>query len=53
MERPYIICHMVTSIDGRVTGDFLSTVQGVAASEVYYEIKACGNLFVWLGKAVG
>ena len=52
MERPYIICHMVTSIDGRVTGDFLSTVQGVAASEVYYEINrsykadayACGRV---------
>ena len=24
MNRPYIICHMVTSIDGKVTGDFLS-----------------------------
>ena len=24
MYRPYIICHMVMSIDGKVTGDFLS-----------------------------
>lgn len=23
MDRPYIICHMVTSLDGKVTGDFL------------------------------
>ena len=22
MNRPYIICHMVTSIDGKVTGGF-------------------------------
>lgn len=24
MNRPYIICRMTTSIDGKVTGDFLS-----------------------------
>ncbi len=24
MNIPYIICHMLTSIDGKVTGDFLS-----------------------------
>ena len=23
INRPYIICHMMTSIDGKVTGDFL------------------------------
>jgi len=52
MERPYIICHMTTSIDGKVTGAFLNTPEGVAASEVYYEINrglqgdayACGRI---------
>ena len=24
IERPYIVCHMLTSIDGKVTGKFLS-----------------------------
>lgn len=38
MNRPYIICHMTTSLDGKVTGDFLTTPAGLAASEVYYEI---------------
>lgn len=23
MDRTYIICHIVTSLDGKVTGDFL------------------------------
>lgn len=38
MNRPYIICHMVTSIDGKVTGDFLSQPECVKAGEIYYEI---------------
>ena len=38
MNRPYIICHMVTSLDGKVTGDFLSLPSCEAATEVYYEI---------------
>ncbi len=50
--RPYIICHMVTSIDGKVTGDFLYTEKGTEVSETYYEINrqlkgdafACGRV---------
>ncbi|MBE6915697.1 MAG: pyrimidine reductase [Ruminococcaceae bacterium] len=38
MNRPYIICHMVTSIDGKVTGDFLSRSECEAATDVYYEL---------------
>jgi len=38
MNRPYIICHMVTSIDGKVTGDFLLDPACRKATEVYYEI---------------
>ncbi len=36
MNRPYIICHMVTSIDGKVTGNFLS--QENSGTDVYYQI---------------
>ena len=36
--RPYIICHMVTSVDGKVTGDFLSRCQSEEAIGVYYEL---------------
>lgn len=38
MNRPYIICHMVMSIDGKVTGDFLFRSECEAATEIYYEI---------------
>lgn len=38
MNRPYMICHMVTSIDGKVTGDFLSRPSCEAAIEIYYEM---------------
>lgn len=38
MNRPYIICHMVTSIDGKVTGEFLYRPECEVASEIYYDI---------------
>ena len=38
MTRPYIICHMVTSIDGKVTGDFLFQNECAEATELYYRI---------------
>ncbi len=50
--RPYVICHMTTSIDGKVTGDFLYTPHAQSAVETYYEINrryqgdayACGRI---------
>lgn len=38
MPRPYIICHMATSIDGKVTGKFLSRPECEPATNVYYEL---------------
>lgn len=38
MNRPYIICHMTTSIDGKVTGDFLFRDECSEAIEEYYQI---------------
>lgn len=46
-----ILCHMVISLDGRTTGDFLTTPQGLASAEHYYDINrndpaqayACGR----------
>ncbi len=38
MNRPYIICHMVTSIDGKVTGEFLGLPACEKATEIYYDI---------------
>ncbi|MBR2876910.1 MAG: hypothetical protein IKC01_07220 [Clostridia bacterium] len=38
MNRPYIICHMVTSLDGKATGDFLGCPECENACEIYYDI---------------
>lgn len=38
MTRPYIICHMVTSIDGKVTGEFLFQNECAEATDIYYRI---------------
>ena len=38
MNRLHIICHMVTSLDGKVTGEFLSRDECQKACEIYYEI---------------
>ncbi|MBE6747523.1 MAG: pyrimidine reductase [Ruminococcaceae bacterium] len=38
MNRPYIICHMTMSLDGKVTGNFLSQKASAAACEIYYDI---------------
>ena len=49
--RPYIICHMTTSIDGKVTGDFLNRAECEKATEEYFRLNreisaqafACGR----------
>ena len=28
MNRPYIFCHMMTSIDGKIMGDYMETPEG-------------------------
>lgn len=38
MERPHIICHMVTSLDGKVTGKFLGKDEYQGLIEHYYRI---------------
>lgn len=38
MNRPYIVCHMLTSLDGKVTGDFLFRPECGSATEIYYDI---------------
>lgn len=46
MDRPHIICHMVISIDGKVTGKFLANPQSAKAIEIYYDINRklkCGG----------
>lgn len=52
MNRPYVICHMTVSIDGKVTGDFLAAPECEKAIAAYYETNrnykadayACGRI---------
>lgn len=38
MNRPYIFCHMMTSLDGKIMGGYMDTPQGTAAGNVFYDI---------------
>ncbi len=54
MNKPRVICHMLTSLDGKVTGDFLGRPDVVDAVEEYYRINrelaadayACGRITI-------
>ena len=38
MERPYIFCHMMTSPDGKIMGNYMETPNGTAAGDAFYNI---------------
>lgn len=38
MDRPYIFCHMMTSLDGKIMGKYMETSEGEAAGAVFYDI---------------
>ena len=43
MDRPYIFCHMMTSVDGKIMGSYMETPEGNAASDVFYNIAFGSN----------
>jgi riboflavin biosynthesis pyrimidine reductase len=38
MNRPYVFCHMMTSIDGKIMGSYMDTLEGRDAGDVFYNI---------------
>ena len=38
MNRPYIFCHMMTSLDGKIMGSYMETSEGAAAGDVFYNL---------------
>lgn len=38
MNRPYIFCHMMTSLDGKIMGNYMETPEGETAGDVFYNI---------------
>lgn len=35
MNRPYIFCHMMTSLDGKIMGDYMETPEGEQAGAFF------------------
>ena len=44
-DRPYIFCHMLTSIDGKIMGGYMETPEGEAAGEEFHNISFGKNPF--------
>lgn len=38
MTKPFVFCHMLISIDGKITGNYMSTSEGVAGGEYFYQL---------------
>ena len=38
MTRPYIFCHMMTSLDGKIMGDYMGSDEGEKAGEIFYDL---------------
>ena len=45
MNRPYIFCHMMTSLDGKIIGDYMDTLEGENAGNVFYDIAFGKNAY--------
>lgn len=45
MNRPYIFCHMMVSLDGKIMGDYMNTPEGTVATDVFYNIAFGKNPF--------
>lgn len=48
MDRPYIICHMVTALDGKITGPYMDTQEAESASEEYERINQFYHPQAWV-----
>lgn len=38
MTRPFVFCHMMTSLDGKIIGNYMNTPQAAAAGGVFYDL---------------
>ena len=45
MKRPYIFCHMMTSLDGKITGSYMNTPEGNLAGNVFYDLAFGKNAY--------
>ena len=48
MERPYVICHILSSLDGKITGPFMGTESVGALGAGYGKYRTEMNADAWL-----
>lgn len=48
MDRPYIICHILSALDGKIAGTFTGTKTAQTASEEYARIRLAYRAEAWL-----
>lgn len=48
MKRPYMIIHILSALDGKITGPFMKTPQALAVSEEYARIRNEYGADAWL-----
>lgn len=48
MNRPYIVCHMTSALDGKITGPFMQTQVFAVVDEEYERINESYNPDAWL-----
>lgn len=56
LERPYIICHMLTPLDGKIIGDYLKVERAAYFTDEYEKIHeryGCIGGEVWTGGQFG
>ena len=48
MKRPYVICHILSALDGKITGEFMGTQKARVAGEEYAQIREAFHAEAWL-----
>ena len=48
MSKPYIVCHMLTSINGKISGSYMSSKFAEAGSKAYETTNDQYNSQAWL-----
>ena len=48
MNRPYMICHILSALDGKIAGDFMRTAANRSAGAAYGQIRAAYGAQAWL-----
>lgn len=38
MKRPFVFCHMMTSLDGKIMGNYMETPESIGAGAVFYDL---------------